>query len=107
MAFKNKQPKSSVKASRKVNIVNPPIVDEVAQVVVDEAVPIVEEVPQVDIEVPEQIVLDVIELGDEVSNISREPLFSDDKTKVYNRLTGRFVKVGGEVDKKLKLSFVL
>ena len=36
-----------------------------------------------------------------------EPLFNEDKSKVLNPLTNRYVKVGGDIDKKLNLSQII
>jgi len=39
--------------------------------------------------------------------LSVEPLFNEDKSKVLNPLTNRYVKVGGDIDKKLNLSQII
>jgi hypothetical protein len=89
---------SNSKSSGSRVVVEPP------QPVVETLSP-VEETPQPVEEVPLSIVetpLPIAETPQPVDVI--EPLFNEDRTKVMNPLTNRYVKVGGDIDKKLNLS---
>ena len=82
-----------------------PPVEVPVEVPVDVAV----EVPlEVSVEVPLEVPsLEVVqeEVQEEVMGVPfGEPRFNEDKTKVLNPLSNRYVKVGGDIDKKLNLS---
>ena len=61
------------------------------------------------VEVPVEVPLEVPSLEEVQETMPMEvlfgePRFNEDKTKVLNPLSNRYVKVGGDIDKKLNLS---
>jgi len=88
--------KREVKVTEPSNVLLEPVseilqVEEVAQ-----------EVP-VEVEVAQEVQLEEVP----VAQVGQEPVFNEDKTKVFNPLSNRYVKVGGDIDKKLNLSGVV
>ena len=89
----------SVVESVEENVVAENVVAEsvVEENVVAENVAEMEENPVV----KEEVVEEVVPLQSEIPNV---PLFNEDYSKVLNPITNRYVKVGGDIDKKLNLS---
>ena len=103
MPYKVGRSSNSKKSGNRV-VVETPIAEVPLSVIPEVPSSVIPEVPSSVIpEVPSSFIPEVLPVVEETPP-PVEPLFNEDRTKVMNPLTNRYVKVGGDIDKKLNLS---